>query len=91
MYLLTSLPHWKFVSGRNAIARVFQFSDFSTAWGFMSRVALASEALDHHPEWSNLYGRVDITLMTHDASGLTTRDVDLARAIDVFARDAGAN
>ena len=66
----------------DAITRSFAFDDFSQAWGFMSRVALLAEAHDHHPEWRNVWNKVDIRLTTHDAGGLTGKDVDLARAID---------
>ncbi len=79
-----TLPDWRMVEGRDAIARGFTFADFSTAWGFMSRVALAAEKLDHHPEWSNVWNRVDIVLSTHDAGGLSDRDIALARAIDAL-------
>ncbi len=84
---LAELTGWSPVSGRDAIQRQFKFKDFSAAWGFMSRVALAAEAMDHHPEWSNVWNRVDITLSTHDADGLTERDIALARKIDTFALD----
>lgn len=80
--LATQLPEWRMAEGRDAIHRSFRFRDFGEAWGFMSRVALLAEAQDHHPEWSNVYNRVDITLTTHDAKGLSARDVTLARAID---------
>ncbi|MDB5395138.1 MAG: putative pterin-4-alpha-carbinolamine dehydratase [Rhodospirillales bacterium] len=86
---LSQLTAWKLQAGRDAIERSVKFKDFSVAWGFMSRVALAAEAMDHHPEWSNVWNRVDIVLSTHDAGGLTERDVVLARKIDSFARDAG--
>lgn len=76
------LPEWMLMDGRDAIMRQFRFADFSAAWGFMSRVALLAETQDHHPEWSNVYGRVTIVLTTHDAGGLSERDVRLARAID---------
>ncbi len=76
------LPLWHPVPGRDAIQREFNFSGFNAAWGFMSRVALLAEAQDHHPEWSNTYGRVLIILSTHDAGGLSERDVRLAQAID---------
>lgn len=82
--LAAALPAWRMVEGRDAIARSFRFKDFSEAWGFMSRVALAAEAQDHHPEWSNVWNRVEITLSTHDAGGLSARDVRLARAIDAL-------
>ncbi|MCS6892145.1 MAG: 4a-hydroxytetrahydrobiopterin dehydratase [Rhodovarius sp.] len=76
------LPEWRLVEGRDAIARSFRFPDFSAAWGFMSRVALLAEAQDHHPEWSNVWNRVEILLTTHDAGGLSMRDIRLAQAID---------
>jgi 4a-hydroxytetrahydrobiopterin dehydratase len=78
------LPDWEMLPERDAIRRQFRFRDFSAAWGFMSRVALLAEAQDHHPEWSNVYNRVEITLTTHDAGGLSARDVTLARAIDAL-------
>ncbi len=77
-----SLPHWTRLADRAAIRRTLKFADFSAAWGFMNRVALAAEAMDHHPEWFNVYNRVEITLTTHDPAGLTTLDVALAEAID---------
>ncbi|MBX3679607.1 4a-hydroxytetrahydrobiopterin dehydratase [Cognatazoarcus halotolerans] len=79
------LVGWTAVEGRDAITRSLRFKDFNAAFGFMSRVALAAEKLDHHPEWSNVYNRVDIILSTHDAGGLTERDVMLAEMIDRFA------
>lgn len=79
---LKTLPEWRLVEGRDAIRRVFKFADFNAAWGFMSRVALQAEKLDHHPEWSNVYNTVDITLSTHDCGGLSERDVALAKFID---------
>jgi 4a-hydroxytetrahydrobiopterin dehydratase len=79
------LPEWKLVEGRDAITRAFRFKDFSEAWGFMARVALLAEAQDHHPEWFNVWNRVEITLSTHDAGGLSARDVRLAKAIDAIA------
>jgi 4a-hydroxytetrahydrobiopterin dehydratase len=72
------------VPGRDAIQRDFAFADFSAAWGFMSRVALLAEKQDHHPEWSNVWNRVSITLSTHDAGGLSARDLTLAQAIDAL-------
>ena len=80
--LPTVLPHWTPVEGRDAISRSFRFADFNEAWGFMSRVALLAEKQDHHPEWWNVWNRVEITLTTHDAGGLSARDVALAKAID---------
>ncbi len=80
--LAASLPGWAMAEGRDAIRRAFRFADFSAAWGFMSRVALLAERMDHHPEWSNVYNRVEILLTTHDAGGLSEKDVALARAID---------
>ncbi len=82
--LAAALPAWKMVEGRDAIARSFRFRDFSEAWGFMCRVALLAEAQDHHPEWSNVWNRVEIVLSTHDAGGLSARDVRLAKAIDAL-------
>jgi 4a-hydroxytetrahydrobiopterin dehydratase len=82
--LPATLPCWRLVPGRDALARSFRFRDFSEAWGFMSRVALLAEAQDHHPEWSNVWNRVEIVLTTHDAGGLSERDLRLARAIDAL-------
>jgi len=82
--LAATLPHWSPVQGRDAIQRGLKFRDFSEAWGFMARVALLAEKQDHHPEWSNVWNRVDIVLSTHDAGGLSARDVKLARAIDAL-------
>ena len=81
---LASLPKWQEVPGRDAIKRSLKFADFNQAWGFMCRVALAAEKLDHHPEWFNVYNRVDIALSTHDAGGLSERDIALAKIIDSF-------
>jgi 4a-hydroxytetrahydrobiopterin dehydratase len=86
---LADLTGWTLQADRDAIERSIKFKDFSTAWGFMNRVALAAEAADHHPEWFNVYNRVDIVLSTHDAGGLTAKDVALAKKIDDFAKDAG--
>ncbi len=82
---LASLKGWKKVPKRDAIAKSFKFADFNQAWGFMTRVALAAEKADHHPEWSNVYNKVDITLSTHDAGGLSAKDVALATFIDSLA------
>ena len=79
---LAERPGWDPVEGRDAIQKFFKFKDFSQAWGFMSRVALAAEAMNHHPEWSNVYNRVEIVLTTHDCGGLSERDIQLARKID---------
>lgn len=82
--LPAALPLWRMVPGRDAIVRDFAFADFSSAWGFMARVALLAEKHDHHPEWSNVWNRVSIILSTHDAGGLSARDVALAQAIDAL-------
>ena len=87
---LGELPGWSAVEDRDAIARSFRFADFNQAFGFMSRVALKAERMDHHPEWFNVYGRVDVTLSTHDAEGVTARDVELAHFIDEAAARFGA-
>ena len=79
---VAQLKGWKAVSGRDAISKSFKFADFNAAFGFMTRVALKADKMDHHPEWSNVYNRVEIRLTTHDAGGLSTRDFALARAID---------
>jgi len=76
---------WQAVPGRDAITRSLRFRDFAEAWGFMSRVALAAEKMGHHPEWSNVWNRVEITLTTHDAGGLSQQDVALAQRIDAIA------
>ncbi len=75
-------PAWAPVPGRDAVTRDFAFADFSKAWAFMSHVALLAEKQDHHPEWSNVYGRVTIVLSTHDAGGLSARDLRMVKAID---------
>ena len=81
----TKLNGWSEVSGRDAISKKFVFKDFNAAFGFMTRAALVAEKLDHHPEWSNVYKTVDVTLSTHDAGGLTELDVTLAEAMDRIA------
>jgi 4a-hydroxytetrahydrobiopterin dehydratase len=83
--LPTRLPAWSLAPGRDAITRTFRFTDFNAAFGFMARVALLAEKHDHHPEWFNVWNRVEITLSTHDAGGLSLRDVALAEAIDAVA------
>ncbi len=83
--LLAQHPAWELAREGKAIARTFRFKDFSEAWGFMSRVALLAEVQDHHPEWFNVYNRVEVTLTTHDAGesgGLSARDVRMAAAIE---------
>jgi 4a-hydroxytetrahydrobiopterin dehydratase len=82
---LGKLPGWSDVSGRDAIARKFTFRDFNEAFGFMTRAALVAEKMDHHPEWFNVYRTVEVTLSTHDAGGVTERDVALAEAMDRIA------
>jgi 4a-hydroxytetrahydrobiopterin dehydratase len=86
---LKALPAWSEVTGRDAIARTFTFADFNEAFGFMTRVALAAEKSDHHPEWRNVYKTVEVVLSTHDAGGVTARDIALARQMDAFAARAG--
>jgi 4a-hydroxytetrahydrobiopterin dehydratase len=82
---LMGIPEWREVEGREAITRSFRFKDFNTAFGFMTRVALLAEKMDHHPEWFNVYNRVEITLATHDAGGLTEKDIAMAKAMDSYA------
>ena len=82
---LARVKSWREVAGRDAITRKFVFKDFSEAFGFMARAALVAEKLDHHPEWSNVYNKVEITLSTHDAGGLSDKDVALAKFIDQVA------
>ncbi|WFL78008.1 4a-hydroxytetrahydrobiopterin dehydratase [Altererythrobacter arenosus] len=79
--LLAANPDWTLSRDGKAIERTFKFGDFNEAWGFMNRVALIAEKHDHHPEWFNVYNRVEITLTTHDADGLSQRDVDMVAAI----------
>ena len=86
---LKELPGWTEVPGREAIARTFTFKDFNEAFGFMSRAALVAEKSDHHPEWRNVYKTVEVVLATHDAGGVTTRDIDLARAMNAIASQFG--
>jgi 4a-hydroxytetrahydrobiopterin dehydratase len=82
---LARLKGWQEVEGRDAIGKTFTFKSFNAAWGFMSRIALAAEKMDHHPEWCNVHGTVEITLTTHDCGGVSQRDVDLALLIETFA------
>ena len=86
---LSALPGWQEVAGRDAIQRKAKFADFTAAWGFMTRVALLAEKQDHHPEWSNVYNRVEILLTTHDCDGLSQRDVKLATAINKILAEMG--
>ncbi len=83
--LLPALDGWTLVEGRDAIHKRFVFDDFNAAFAWMTRVALAAERMNHHPEWANVYNRVDVTLSTHDAKGLTRRDIELAQRLDQFA------
>lgn len=73
---------WHMVEGRDAIARTFEFRTFSEAWGFMSRAALAAEKLNHHPEWSNVYNKVEVVLITHSVGGLSQLDLRMAKRMD---------
>jgi 4a-hydroxytetrahydrobiopterin dehydratase len=84
--LVAELEGWEEVRGRDAITKTFQFKSFNQAWGWMNRVALVAEKMDHHPEWANVYGRVEVTLSTHDAGGVTQLDIDLARKMEAFNR-----
>lgn len=85
---LAHLPAWRAAEGRDAIARTFRFADFNTAFAFMRRCALMAANLDHHPEWTNVYNRVDVVLTTHDAGGVTTLDMAMARFMDAAAGEA---
>jgi 4a-hydroxytetrahydrobiopterin dehydratase len=82
---LAGLAGWQEVSGRDAITKTFVFADFNQAFGFMTRAALVAEKMDHHPEWSNVYKTVVVTLSTHDAGGVTARDIALAKAMERIA------
>lgn len=82
---LAELKDWREVQGRDAIQRQFTFADFNAAFGFMSRCALKAEKMDHHPEWFNVYNKVDVTLSTHDCNGLSTRDIELAKFMNQAA------
>jgi 4a-hydroxytetrahydrobiopterin dehydratase len=83
--LATDLPQWSMVSNRDAITRSYQFKDFKEAFAFMIQCALMAEQMNHHPEWFNVWNRVEVTLSTHDAGGLTKLDLDLARSMDRYA------
>jgi 4a-hydroxytetrahydrobiopterin dehydratase len=82
---LQQLTGWRAVEGREAISKSYKFGDFSAAFAFMTRTALKAEQMDHHPEWFNVYNRVDVTLSTHDAGGVTALDVKLAKFMDEIA------
>lgn len=83
---LKSLKGWKLQEGRDAIEKTYAFDNFVTAFGFMSSTALVAQQMDHHPEWFNVYNRVDVVLSTHDAGGLTQLDIDLASVMDGLAK-----
>ena len=82
---LAQLTGWSAAEGRDALVKTFKFADFNAAFGWMTRVALAAEKLDHHPEWFNVYSRVEVLLATHDADGVTELDVALAKIMDAAA------
>ncbi|MGE0179744.1 MAG: 4a-hydroxytetrahydrobiopterin dehydratase [Sphingomonas sp.] len=84
---LAGLPGWTYDAGRRAIARRFRFADFGAAFGFMARVALAAEKADHHPDWTNVWNRVDVLLSTHSAGGVTEKDIALAAEMDRCAAE----
>ncbi len=87
---LASLEDWTMSAGGNALQRTYRFSDFMAAFGFMGRVAVYADVVDHHPEWFNVYNRVDVTLTSHDAGGVTRRDIEMARFMDRAASKSGA-
>ena len=82
---LEGLPGWRYDAAERALCRDFRFADFGAAFAFMTRVAIAAEKADHHPDWSNSWNKVEVALSTHSASGVTARDVELAKAMDGFA------
>src|SRR5438046_9552063 len=84
--LAARLPGWRLAEGRDALQKTFKFADFSAAFGFMARAALVAEKMDHHPEWANVWNRVEVTLSTHSAGGLTELDLELAEAMDKIAQ-----
>jgi 4a-hydroxytetrahydrobiopterin dehydratase len=88
---LKGLPGWTETPDREAIARTFTFKDFNEAFGFMVRAALVAEKSDHHPEWRNVYKTVEVTLATHDAGGVTVRDIELATAMNAIAKQFGVS
>ncbi len=83
---LTQLSGWAAAEGRDAITKSFKFKDFNAAFGFMTRVAMKAEKMDHHPEWFHVYNKVDVTLATHDADGVTEKDLKLAQFMDAVAK-----
>jgi 4a-hydroxytetrahydrobiopterin dehydratase len=85
---VAGLKGWTEVNGRDAISKSYKFADFSAAWEFMSKVAVKAERMDHHPEWLNVYNKVEVTLSTHDAGGVTDKDVELAKFMDEAAAAA---
>ena len=87
---LAKLPGWSEAKNLDAITRQFTFRDFNEAFGFMARAALIAEKIDHHPEWFNVYNKVEVTLATHDAGGVTERDIKLAQAMDRLAKESEA-
>jgi 4a-hydroxytetrahydrobiopterin dehydratase len=87
--VLKGLSGWSEVTGRDAIQRTFSFKDFNEAFGFMARTALVAEKSDHHPEWRNVYKTVEVVLATHDAGGVTARDIELAQAMNAIAKQLG--
>jgi 4a-hydroxytetrahydrobiopterin dehydratase len=82
---LAQIEGWRAAEGRDAIQKSYKFADFSAAFAFMARVALKAEQMDHHPEWANIYSRIDVTLTTHDAAGVTRLDIELAQFMDTIA------
>jgi 4a-hydroxytetrahydrobiopterin dehydratase len=84
--VMTQLSGWSIVEGRSAILKSFKFKSFGQAFGFMTEAALVAEKMDHHPEWFNVYSRVDVTLTTHSAGGITELDVKLAQAMDAIVK-----
>jgi 4a-hydroxytetrahydrobiopterin dehydratase len=88
---LSALPLWHAATAKEAISRSFVFKDFSQAFGFMTQAALAAERMDHHPEWFNVYNKVEVTLTTHDAGGVTALDLEMARLMDALAAGPSPN
>jgi 4a-hydroxytetrahydrobiopterin dehydratase len=81
---IKTLPGWEWLENEQSLFKTFKFKDFAQAWAFMGKVAALAETMNHHPEWSNIYNRVDITLTTHDANGITALDVKMAKEIEKF-------